>query len=208
MPAGRIPLVPRGVAQPGSAPALGAGGRGFKSRRPDDGEMALGQRLRHRSSPLGIAPTVSRPRRDARRGLCEAVPDNAAKHPVRFRSGFATEDEVLDQRGMEMVGRIARRAGGLAGVIALVLAGVALPAAGRRGTVTETQHGHDEAYLASQVQNPCTGEPGTLTAIATNSVFHVTFFETSDEFWVTGTGEGTATFTPENPRRGGRVPGR
>jgi hypothetical protein len=25
----------RGVAQPGSAPALGAGGRGFKSRRPD-----------------------------------------------------------------------------------------------------------------------------------------------------------------------------
>ena len=25
----------RGVAQPGSVPALGAGGRGFKSRRPD-----------------------------------------------------------------------------------------------------------------------------------------------------------------------------
>jgi len=30
-------------------------------------------------------------------------------------------------------------------------------------------------------------------------VFHVTFFETSDEFWVTGTAEGTATFTPEDP---------
>jgi hypothetical protein len=99
---------------------------------------------------------------------------------------------------MEMAGRIARRAGGLAGVIALLLAGVALAAAGGRGTVTETQHSHNEVFFSFKVQNPCTGEPGTLTAIATNSVFHVTFFETSDEFWVTGTGEGTVTFTPEN----------
>jgi hypothetical protein len=100
---------------------------------------------------------------------------------------------------MEMAGRIARRACGLAGVIALLLAGVALAAAGGRGTVTETQHSHNEVLFSFPVQNPCTGEPGTLTGVAANSVFHVTFFETSDEFWATGTGEGTATFTPENP---------
>ena len=29
-------------------------------------------------------------------------------------------------------------------------------------------------------------------------MFHVTFFPNSDEFWVTGTGEGTAMLTPEN----------
>jgi hypothetical protein len=113
--------------------------------------------------------------------------------------GFATEDEVRDQGGMEMVGRMARRAGGLAVVIALLGAGVALAAAGGRGTVTETQHGHNEVFFSESTHNPCTGEPGTILAIAANSVFHVTFFETSDEFWVTGTGEGTVTFTPENP---------
>ena len=33
----------RGVAQLGSAPALGAGGRRFKSCRPDNGQSAAGQ---------------------------------------------------------------------------------------------------------------------------------------------------------------------
>jgi hypothetical protein len=98
-----------------------------------------------------------------------------------------------------MLGRVTRRASGLAGVIALLGAGAALAAAGGRGTVTETVHGHNEVYFTKAVQNPCTGEPGTITAIAANSVFHTTFFETSDEFWATGTGEGTVTFTPKNP---------
>jgi hypothetical protein len=31
----------RGVAQPGSAPALGAGGRQFKSDRPDHNKMQI-----------------------------------------------------------------------------------------------------------------------------------------------------------------------
>src|ERR1035437_182048 len=35
LPGATSTLDGRGVAQPGSAPALGAGGRGFKSRRPD-----------------------------------------------------------------------------------------------------------------------------------------------------------------------------
>jgi hypothetical protein len=98
-----------------------------------------------------------------------------------------------------MLGRAARQAGSLAGVVVLLSAGVAHAAAGGRGTVTETQHEHNIVLFSEQSPNPCTGEPGTITATATNSVFHVTFFETSDEFWVTGTGEGTATFTPENP---------
>jgi hypothetical protein len=45
----------------------------------------------------------------------------------------------------------------------------------------------------------CNGATGTLTAVAANEVFHVTFFTTSDEFWVSGTDEGTATFTPDDP---------
>lgn len=70
---------------------------------------------------------------------------------------------------------------------------------GGRGTVTETTHEHNVVVNSEESPNPCTGEAGTITMTASNGVFHVTFFETSDEFWVTGTFEGTATFTPENP---------
>jgi hypothetical protein len=65
--------------------------------------------------------------------------------------------------------------------------------------VTETEHAHNEVVLSHEGTNPYNGEPGTLTAIATNSIFHVTFFENGNEFWVTGTHEGTATFTPKDP---------
>jgi hypothetical protein len=51
------------------------------------------------------------------------------------------------------------------------------------------------------VTNPCTGAPGTLTAVAANEVFHVTFFTNGDEFWVTGTDEGTATVHARRPER-------
>ena len=45
---GRGKVTSRGVAQPGSAPALGAGGRRFKSSRPDHGigEHPEGTRMR------------------------------------------------------------------------------------------------------------------------------------------------------------------
>jgi hypothetical protein len=84
-------------------------------------------------------------------------------------------------------------------VVALLAAGAALAAAGGRGTVTITQHAHNVQLFSDPVTNPCTGESGTLTAIAENEVVHVTFFTDGDEFWVTGTDEGTATFTPANP---------
>src|SRR5438309_1400138 len=72
-------------------------------------------------------------------------------------------------------------------------------AAGHPGTVTMTTHAHNVVLFSIPVTNPCNGEAGTLTAVAANEVFHVTFFSNSDEFWVTGTDEGTATFTPTDP---------
>lgn len=77
--------------------------------------------------------------------------------------------------------------------------GAALAAAGGQGTVTMTTHAHNVVLFSMPVTDPCTGAPGTLTAVAANEVFHVTFFTNGDEFWVTGTDEGTATFTPDDP---------
>jgi hypothetical protein len=77
--------------------------------------------------------------------------------------------------------------------------GAAFAAAGGQGTVTMTTHDHDVVLFSMPVTNPCTGAPGTLTAVAANEVFHATFFTNGDEFWVTGTDEGTATFTPDDP---------
>jgi hypothetical protein len=90
------------------------------------------------------------------------------------------------------------RAASLAAVIALLSAGAALADAGGQGTVTITQHAHN-VVLFSAPATTCTGAPGTLTATAANEVFHVTFFTNGDEFWVTGTDEGTVTFTPDDP---------
>jgi len=87
---------------------------------------------------------------------------------------------------------------GVAVLVSLALAPAA-GAAGHPGTVTMTTHGHNDVLFSTQVIDPCNGEPGTLTAVAANDVFHVTFFSNSDEFWVTGTAEGTATFTPSDP---------
>ena len=87
----------------------------------------------------------------------------------------------------------------LVAAVGLLSAGAALADAGGQGTVTITEHAHDVVLFSDPVVNPCTGAPGTLTAIAANEVFHVTFFTVSDEFWVTGTDEGTATFTPDDP---------
>src|SRR5213595_4263280 len=108
-------------------------------------------------------------------------------------------DEALLRKGGERMFRGVVRAAVLAAVIALLSAGAALADAGGRGTVTITQHAHNVPLFSDPVTNPCTGEPGTLTAIAANEVFHVTFFTNGDEFWVTGTDEGTVTFTPDNP---------
>ena len=91
------------------------------------------------------------------------------------------------------------RIASLAAVIALLSAGAALADAGGQGTVTITQHAQNVPLFSAAVTNPCTGAPGTLSVVAANEVFHVTYFTNGDEFWVTGTDEGTATFTPLDP---------
>src|SRR5438094_3393198 len=82
-------------------------------------------------------------------------------------------------RGERMTRRLVGAAT-LATVVALLAAGAALAAAGGRGTVTITEHAHNITLFSDPVTNPCTGEPGTLTAIAANSVFHVTSFTNGD----------------------------
>src|SRR5258705_14012804 len=90
---------------------------------------------------------------------------------VHLCGGFCNDDELVGPRkgirgrltkGDGMLGRVAVRAGSLAGVVALLYAGVALAAAGGRGTVTETQHEHNVVLFSISTANPCTGEPGTL----------------------------------------------
>ncbi len=81
----------------------------------------------------------------------------------------------------------------------MLSAGAALADAGGQGTVTFTQHAHNVLLFSAPATN-CAGQPGTLSATAANEVFHVTFFTVSDEFWVTGTDEGMATFTPNDPK--------
>jgi hypothetical protein len=88
----------------------------------------------------------------------------------------------------------------LAAVLVVPTAGAALADAGGRGTVTTTQQFRDfPLFDAQATTNPCTGEPGTLTAIAHTGVFHTTSFATGDELWLTTTAEGTVTFTPTDP---------
>ena len=87
----------------------------------------------------------------------------------------------------------------LAAIVATLSAGTALGDPGGQGTVTITTHDHNVVLFSDHVTNPCSGAPGTVTLIATNEVFHATFFTNGDEFWVTGTAEGTATFTPDDP---------
>ena len=89
----------------------------------------------------------------------------------------------------------------VAAVFALLVGGTALAAAGGRGTVTSTQQFRDLSLFDAPVAitNPCTGEPGTLTAIAHTGVFHTTSFTNGVGFWLTTTAEGTATFTPTDP---------
>jgi hypothetical protein len=88
-------------------------------------------------------------------------------------------------------------AASLAAIVALLAAGAALAAG--RGTVTITEHAHNVVLFSDHDTNPCNGESGTVTAIAANEVFHITFFTNGDELWVTGTDEGTVTFTPDDP---------
>ena len=79
----------------------------------------------------------------------------------------------------------------------LLVLGAASAGAGGNGavTVTETNHGVVEAFPDF---NPCTGDPGTVSAVE-NQIFHVTTNDTGS--WFTGTVEGTFSFTPDDPTK-------
>lgn len=87
------------------------------------------------------------------------------------------------------------RVAGLAVVLVLASAAVALAAKGGVGTETFTEHEHDSLLFSAPVLNPCTNEAGTITAISTNSVFHLTT-HADGTLWATGTAEGNVTFEP------------
>jgi hypothetical protein len=89
------------------------------------------------------------------------------------------------------------RAVTLAAMLTLLTAGAALADGGGQGTVTTTQQFRGLAF-SQAVTNPCTGAAGMLTASVRTGVFHVISFTTGPEFWMTGTDEGTATFTPDD----------
>lgn len=89
----------------------------------------------------------------------------------------------------------AMRAVGLAVAIVIASAATALAAKGGAGTETFAEHTHETVFFSFPTSNPCTGEEGTLTAIAANEHFHLTT-HADGELWATGTAEGTVTFAP------------
>ena len=82
-------------------------------------------------------------------------------------------------------------------VVAVAVAAVgAVPAhAASAGTETFTEHEHEVVFLEAATTNPCDGEFGKLLAVAKNSKIHVTQ-QADGDAWVTGTANGTVTFTP------------
>lgn len=93
--------------------------------------------------------------------------------------------------------RLTRRVAGLAAVLAITVTGVAAAAKGGAGTETTTEHPSEFAF-AENTLNPCTGEEGTLLAVASNTVMHITT-QADGDHWATFNAEGTATFTPTLP---------
>ena len=78
----------------------------------------------------------------------------------------------------------------------LVLGGAGAHAGGNGATTfTDNQHGVVDII---QDMNPCTGDPGTVTALE-NQIFHGTINKTGS--WFTGTVEGKFTFVPDDPTK-------
>src|SRR5947207_14364513 len=96
-------------------------------------------------------------------------------------------DEALLRKGGERMFRGVVRAASLAAVIALLSAGAALADGGGQGTVTITEHAHNVTLVPDLRATPCTGGPGTLTAIAAAEVFPGSLFTLCGASWRTAT---------------------
>ena len=82
--------------------------------------------------------------------------------------------------------------------VAVALVAAASAGATGAGAVSFTKHFNNEVLFSDHDVNPCTGAPGTVTATATNGVFHITTLA-NGTFWATFTAQGTITFVPDNP---------
>jgi hypothetical protein len=97
-----------------------------------------------------------------------------------------------------MFRRIAVSAAALAAV-ALCAATAASAGSGGAGTQTFTQHGTNDVIVDNPTAtNPCTGDSGHLLAVSSTDVFHITT-QADGTAWVTGTAQGTVTFTADDP---------
>ena len=65
---------------------------------------------------------------------------------------------------------------------------------------SETITGQGQPPQSFPTANPCNGDPGTVTITANRWVFHVNVNGAGD-VWVTGTTNGTISFTPDDPSR-------
>ena len=83
----------------------------------------------------------------------------------------------------------------LAALLTAFCGSSALAAKGGAGTETFTEHAHEVPLFSFGVVNECTGVAGTLSAVAANTVFHITT-QADGDLWVTGTAEGLVTFVP------------
>jgi hypothetical protein len=89
------------------------------------------------------------------------------------------------------------RTGAFAVVVAATVPLLSAASASAVGTVSVTEHLNNEVLFSEPDVNPCTGAPGTVTAIAKTGVLHITTLAngTSHE---TFTAQGTITFVPDN----------
>jgi hypothetical protein len=85
----------------------------------------------------------------------------------------------------------------VAGVLALSTT-AALAGTNGAGTTTMTQQQRNVLFFSNPTQNPCNGAAGTVTAIAKTAKFHSTT-QADGNFWITGSAQGTVTFTPTDP---------
>ena len=87
------------------------------------------------------------------------------------------------------------RVAALAALVTALSGSSAVAAQGGAGTETFTEHAHEVPLFSFPVVNECSGAAGTLSALAVNTVFHITTQADGDR-WVTGTAEGVVTFVP------------
>jgi len=88
---------------------------------------------------------------------------------------------------------------GIAGLSLLLIPAAAWAAPGGSGhTVSDTQVTHGAFDPEIDGPNPCSGALITSATATGNTVFHETFFPSSDEYWVTGTEAGKVTIVDAN----------